>query len=117
MLKACSIPLQVLVAKPSVIENAEFEAGTGILVDSADFHLAAVYIRLLKQNLTLHSDVELLAMNISRAQLDSIDASLSRLDLNHVAIGEAAAEMLLWRKAHPEAPVRRLMIAPQADFR
>ena len=115
--KEAAIPFQVHFLKPAMIDNIDFLPGTGILVDSADFFLAAVYIRLMKLNLRIHSDVELLAMNISRAQLDSIDPTLSRLDLNHVSIGEGAAEMLLWRKAHPDEPVRRLMIAPQTDLR
>lgn len=115
--KAESIPLQTVYMRSAALDNIDFPRGTGIIVDSADYTLAAVYIRLMKLNLHIHSDVELLALNISRSQLDSIDPSLSRLDLNHIAIGEGAAEMLLWRKAHPGAPVRRLMIAPETDFR
>lgn len=115
--KEAAVPFQFHFLNQATIESIEFAPGTGVIVDSADFFLPAVYIRLMKLNLRIHSEVELLAMNISRAQLDSIDSTLSRLELNPVAIGEGAAEMLLWRKAHPDEPVRRLMIASQPDFR
>lgn len=47
------------------------------------------------------------------ARLATLDPSLPNIDIQPEAIGRAAAEMLLWRLANPNAEQRRLSVGPR----
>jgi len=52
------------------------------------------------------------ACGYDRGLMEALNPELYNIDIHAEDLAQAAGELLLWRLAHPEAPRRRILIAP-----
>jgi LacI family transcriptional regulator len=87
-------------------------APDGLFVPSPDDQVTQIYTEFKQRGIVLGTDLLFISCSYDPGRLASLDPRLSYIDIRPEVIGQAAAEMLLWRLKHPAEPQRRLLIAP-----
>lgn len=80
---------------------------------SSDILTAGAYPVLAEKGIVPGKDIEIVTCNNERPLLANLFPAPNIIDIHAYSIGKRAAELLLWRTGHPNAPLEHANISPE----
>lgn len=85
---------------------------TGLFLWATEM-VPAAYRCLREQGVEPGRDIDVVTCNLERPFLAAVEPKPAVVDIREGYIGKRAVEMLLWRIRNPDAPVEKIVVAPQ----